>query len=237
MTNNDDKEIKPIAMPGIHDRFYNYLKNILHAYDHPRILDIGAGHGYLVKKLHEDGYEVVAGDLFPEYFRYDRVECKKVDITAKLPFDDQSFDVILAVELMEHVHDHETFFSEADRLLRKNGKLIFTTPNILSLKSRFRFLFSGFFYSFPPLKHDINDGLQHLASLSVDQYKSLAVRYNFTDMQLTVDKHQRTSMLMIFMVPFIRLYCKIKSIPYHIHNTFDLLMGRVLFVSLKKQEK
>ena len=52
--------------------------------------------------------------------------------------------------------------------------LIITTPNILSLKSRMRFLLSGFYYSFEPLDHKQQDGLQHIAALTYDQFKYLA---------------------------------------------------------------
>lgn len=234
MSNSTEDKIKPIAIPGIHERFYKFLYPILDSYEKPKILDLGAGHGAMVRNLYKDGYDITAADLFPEYFHFNKIKCHKVDITQKLPFEDNSFDVILAVELMEHVHDHQIFFNEANRILKKGGSLLFSTPNILSLKSRVRFLFSGFYFSFIPLEHERNDGLQHISSLTVDQYKNLAVRSNFSDFNVTIDKQQRTSRWLSFLVPFIRLYCKLKSIDYDIHNRYDLLTGRVLFARLTK---
>lgn len=231
---NMSREVKPIAIPGIHDKFYNYLNKSVSAYPQPKILDLGAGHGYLVKKLFEAGYNIQAADLFPEYFYYDKVPCCKADLTKPLPFEDNSFDVLIAVEVMEHIFDHELFFNEAHRILKNDGLLLFTTPNILSLKSRFRFLLSGFFYSFSPLDYSKNDGLQHLASLTIDQYKYLALKSHFKDIDISFDKRQSSSLYLSFIQPFIWLYCKLNAIKFNIHNKFDYLTGRILFVKLKK---
>lgn len=227
------KEIVPIAIPGIHSRFFHYLKLHLSC-SKPKIIDIGAGHGYLVKKLHEANYDIDAADLFPEIFYYDKIICKKIDITQNLPLADNSYDILLAVEVMEHIHDHDLFFGEAHRILKPNGKLIFTTPNILSLKSRIRFLFSGFYYSFKPLDHNNNDGLQHVASLTIDQYRNLAIRNGFNKINFDIDKRQRTSVILLFLLPLLKLYCIIKKIDYNVHNKIDMLTGRILFVSVSK---
>jgi len=226
--------IKPIAIPGIHDKFYKHLKSLLKEYNKPALLDIGAGHGYLTKKLYDEGYDIHACDLFPEHFYFEKVNCKKVDLTHPLPYDDKSFDIVIAVEVMEHISVHEHFFSEAYRILKNGGTLIFSTPNILSLKSRFRFLFSGFFYSFNPLDYNRHDGLQHTASLTIDQYKYLAIKNQFTDIKVSYDKKQNSSLWLSVFIPFIWLYCKVKKISYPVHNKHSFLWGRVLFVNLRK---
>jgi 2-polyprenyl-3-methyl-5-hydroxy-6-metoxy-1,4-benzoquinol methylase len=167
-----EKQIKPIAIPGIHARFYEYFRKTYGGSKSLKILEVGAGHGALTQKLWNDGYAVEACDLYPEIFYFKEIKCRKADLTEKLPYPSDSFDAIIGVEVMEHIHDHELFFKESHRLLKKNGRLMVSTPNILSLKSRVRFLFTGFFYSFKPLDHQNNDGLQHLASLTIDQYRS-----------------------------------------------------------------
>ena len=234
MENHQELEIKPIAIPGIHEKFMDYIIPLLNSYDNPEVLDIGAGHGAMVQKLYNAGYKIAAADLFPEYFKFKKVNCKKVDITKKFPYDDNSFDVIIAVEIMEHVHDHENFFRETYRILKENGILVFSTPNILSLKSRMRFLFSGFFYAFKPIDHTIDDGLQHIASLTFDQYTSLALKSNYKQIDLAIDKKQSTSRYLYFLVPLLRLYCAMKKITYNIHNSKKLLLGRILFVKLTR---
>lgn len=232
-----EKDILAITIPGIHEIFYDYLKPILKDLDNPKILEVGAGHGAFTQKLYNDGYDVKASDLFPEIFYFDKVECEKVDISKELPYQDSSFDIIIAIEVMEHIHDHEVFFRECSRILKGKGLFLFSTPNILSLKSRMRFLFTGYYYAFKPLDHSSKDGLQHIASLTVDQYDNLAEVSGLESFKLSLDKRQSTSKILIFLSPIIWLVSKIKSIPNNVHNSYDVLTARTLFFSYKKSLK
>ena len=227
-------EIKPITMPGVHRSVYNYIKKFINYRDHPNILDVGAGHGAFSKKLHEDGFKVSACDLFPANFFFNPVECKWADITKGLPFDDDSYEVVLVVEVMEHIHDHETLFSECYRVLKQGGMLVFSTPNIMSLKSRIRFLFTGFFYAFKPLNHDNNDGLQHISSMTIDQYLSLSKKSGFSSIEISIDKKQKSSRWLSFLIPFIWFSSRRKGMPFYLHNRYDYLTGRLLFFKLIK---
>ncbi len=177
------------------------------------------------------GYDVSACDLFPEHFNFDRIKCDRVDITGPFPYADNSFDLIIAIEVMEHIVDHEMFFHEAGRILKPGGVLHISTPNILSLKSRLRFLLSGFFYTFKPLELDNRNGLQHTASLTLDQYNYIAVSCGFGTARYDIDRKQSTSKwLLVPLYPFIRVYTRLKKIA-PIHNPVKLLLGRLLFLA------
>ena len=67
-----------------------------------------------------------------------------VNLLERLPYDDASFDVILLVEVIEHLENHRLALSELARILKPNGVLILTTPNIMRLNSRLHFLWSGY---------------------------------------------------------------------------------------------
>ncbi len=221
-------------MPGIHERFHAFFRKYASEFTQPKILEIGAGHGAFTELLYREGYDVSACDLFPELFYFKEVECRKADLTEKLPYTSESFDIIVAVEVMEHVHDHQMIFLESSRILKNKGIFLFSTPNILSLKSRIRFLFSGFFYGFKPLNHENNDGLQHLSSLTVDQYINLGLNKGFKQYDFSIDKRQATSRLYIFLIPFLWVYCRLKKIDYTIHNRYNYLTGRILFGCFRK---
>jgi SAM-dependent methyltransferase len=231
-----NRAVVPIAMPGTHQSFLKYFSK--KSFDHSlKILDVGAGHGAFSKELFEQGYDVSACDLFPEIFHYDQIDCKKVDITSKFPYADNTFDIAIAIEVSEHVQDHDVFFSELSRILKPGGQLFLSTPNILSLKSRIRFLFRGFFYSFKPLEMKNYDGLQHVCSMTIDQYNYAAIKNGFSAATFDIDRKQNSSRwLLIPIYPFIWLDQLIKKTS-DVHNKIKLLIGRILFLNFINQNK
>jgi SAM-dependent methyltransferase len=231
---SEDNVVKPIAMPGTHERFLEHFDK-LNLSAGAKILDIGAGHGAFSKRLHEMGFEVHACDLFPEIFHYKEVECKKVDITKPFPYERNQFDLVLAIEVSEHILDHENLFKEAKRVLKSDGRFCLSTPNVLSLKSRVRYLFGGFFSSFHKLDYENFDGLQHVNARSLDQYGYCAVKNGFKAPSFEIDRKQSTSkwiylFIGLFMAPF-RSYRKVSAF----HNQKKLLLGRLLFLTFEKK--
>ena len=67
-----------------------------------------------------------------------------VDLLTRLPYEDASFDVVLLVEVIEHLENHRVALGELARILKPNGVLIMTTPNIMRLNSRLHFFWSGY---------------------------------------------------------------------------------------------
>src|SRR5712691_6360873 len=67
-----------------------------------------------------------------------------VDLLRRLPYNDASFDVVLLVEVIEHLENHRSALGELARILKPGGVLILTTPNIMRLNSRLHFLWSGY---------------------------------------------------------------------------------------------
>ena len=121
----------------------------------------------------------------------------------------------------------------SNRILKKGGSVYISTPNVLSLKSRIRYLFTGFFYSFKPLEITNYDGLQHVASLTLDQYDYLAVKRGFKRATFAFDKRQTTSLLLMALYPLLWIMTKIKKTG-NLHNQLDLLTGRIIFMKYEK---
>lgn len=65
------------------------------------------------------------------------------DMEARLPFPDASFDIVLCVEGIEHVMDRHKTLTEFRRVLKPGGRLILTTPNLLSLRARVAYKLTG----------------------------------------------------------------------------------------------
>ena len=147
-----------------------------------------------------------ACDVLPEQFDVPGVEFHALNADGALPFENSSFDAALAIEVLEHIDGHDRFFAEVARILRPGGIVMFTTPNILSLKSRIRFLLTGFFYSFGPLEPFTRDPVsQHIAPFSLNRYEWMLSQHGLTLAGIETDKIQTSSVLLSLLLPFIRI--------------------------------
>lgn len=99
------------------------------------LLDVGCGGGFLTNALALEGHNVTGIDLSPSSLEI----AKKYDRTGKvryleadaytLPFENESFDVVCAMDILEHVTEPERLIREASRLLRPGGLFFFHTFN------------------------------------------------------------------------------------------------------------
>jgi len=109
----------------------------------PKIIDVGCSKGEggpVLKKLfpecHLTGLDCVAEHLAALPNEYD---CRMEGLSTHIPVDDQSFDVVIAAEFLEHLypHDVDVTLCEFQRILKVGGRLLLTTPNPSYLRNRF----------------------------------------------------------------------------------------------------
>ena len=108
----------------------------------PSVLDIGCATGALLASLRARGWRVTGVEISPgaEYAQKERgLDVRNIPLE-EIKFPDESFDAILASHLVEHLNDPRSFFLELHRILKKDGKIFITTPNISGLQAR---LFGG----------------------------------------------------------------------------------------------
>lgn len=104
------------------------------------VLDLPAGDGATSKLLHDAGAKVIPLDLFPEYFQFKEISCERADILDGLRFGDESFDLIICQEGIEHFSDQLKALKEFSRILKIGGRLVITTPSRSCLASKFAYL-------------------------------------------------------------------------------------------------
>lgn len=109
-----------------------------------KFLDVGCGSFPNEMSIFLDKKEVVGVDISPIAIEKQRERFPKMKFeiadAQSLPFEKKSFDYVVCSETIEHLPDDERFFKEAHRVLNKDGLLIITTPNWLSLYGLARFL-------------------------------------------------------------------------------------------------
>jgi len=94
------------------------------------VLELGCGAGILARQLLEFGNTVTALDISEVAIAQLPKEIKGVVSTLPdIPFSDDSFDVVVATEILEHINDDQACVMEAVRVLRPGGRAYFAVPN------------------------------------------------------------------------------------------------------------
>ena len=104
----------------------------------PTVLDIGCATGALINYLREKKWQVTGVEISPcaEYARKERgLDVRSIPLEEN-NFPDSHFDALLASHLIEHLNDPMSFLKEAYRVLKPNGRIFITTPNINSFQAR-----------------------------------------------------------------------------------------------------
>lgn len=101
------------------------------------LLDCGCYDGKLTLKIaRKIGTKKIHGiDIDPEMIKKSRLKGINVvenDLNEKMPFQDESFDVVTAFQVIEHLHNTDAFVSELYRITKKSGYILISTENLAS---------------------------------------------------------------------------------------------------------
>jgi len=241
------------------EKIYDAVLKVLHnyqpenAFDH---LDVGAGSGDLIKRLREHfNVRSRACDYTDDGLM--NLSDQAVDIVnlncEKLPYAEESFDIVTATEVIEHLEDYRKLLREIYRVLKSGGICIISTPNILNINSRLRYLWFGFAELFGPLtigNRKPETCASHINPVSYFYLHHALREINFSPVSLTVDKYQKSGIFKAFL-----LWLPIKLMSLMIYrkeftkyssiddtndklvkelNAFPILLGRTIIVSAIK---
>ena len=221
-----------------------------------KALDIGAGTGALIDLLHKaiPGIETHACDYTDTLMQR---AGQKVDIAdlnnSPLPYESARFDLVTCTEVVEHLENYHRLVREIFRVTKPGGLAIFSTPNILNLHSRTRFLTFGFWNLFGPLHVGRAEAFSTVGHINPVSYFYLAhalAEAGFELDELEIDKVQRSAVpkYLLFALPIavfsslakkreISRYGTINSSNAAIVdrlNSRKMLLGRTIIVVARK---
>lgn len=118
------------------------IKKLVPKESNLEVLDFGCGKGIFISDLLSvnPSLKVTGVDISKTAISYAKKKLPEIKLFViaegkKLPFKDNSFDFIIALDVLLHVYDTELIFSELYRLLKPKGRLLITVPYYGLLKN------------------------------------------------------------------------------------------------------
>lgn len=126
-----------------------------------KVLDVGCGHGYGTAEMAKHAADITGADysaptVEANNARYAKAFPNMRFVQNKVPplnFPDESFDVVTSFQFIEHLEARLAFIKEAYRVLKPNGTLLLSTPNVK--RSLARNPFHVHEYTFDEMKSEI----------------------------------------------------------------------------------
>lgn len=130
-----------------------------------RLLDVGCGAGalcYFAKKKYENIYGIDISENALNIAKKYNIITSKVNLNEeRLPYEDNYFDAVTCLDVIEHVFEPVEVIEEINRVLRKGGVLVISAPNIRYWQHIFSLIFRGKFPKTSDNKEHYDGGHLH----------------------------------------------------------------------------
>jgi len=174
---------------GIHGYVSEYIRSLPDLAD-KIVLDVPCGDGRAAYEFVRKGAKVIALDLYPAFMKLDEVKAEYADLSDSLPVKSSTVDYIICQEGIEHIPNQLKVLEEFNRVLKKSGRLLITTPSYSHVRARLsHFLLETSSYKrMPPTEIDSvwfadkqSEKLYfgHLFPLNVQHFQTLSVISGF----------------------------------------------------------
>lgn len=163
------KGIQEMAAYGLHTDVFKMLAPFL--VKEMNILDFGCGQGAFSQRLLDAGMRVDACDIDTDQIkakvnRKITLDLNRKDLKSSIP---DKYDLVVALEIIEHLENPWKYLADCLDLLKDEGIIVLSTPNIASFPSRLRFFMRGTLTAFE--KPDLDHG--HITPLSYVQLENM----------------------------------------------------------------
>ncbi|MDD5617609.1 MAG: class I SAM-dependent methyltransferase [Candidatus Omnitrophica bacterium] len=159
--------------------FNTRLKGISRFKKCGKVLDVGCAAGFFLEVARDNGWDSYGVELsdYAASFARDMLKLNvKSGELEGAKFDSNLFDVITLFDVIEHVRDPGRLLKEARRVLKNDGLLVITTPNIDSVCAK---VFKDRFHLLDPLHLVYFSPKTMTAMLSKEGFKVIKLEYPY----------------------------------------------------------
>jgi 2-polyprenyl-3-methyl-5-hydroxy-6-metoxy-1,4-benzoquinol methylase len=165
------------------------------------VLDIPCGEGAFLERLRALGLEGRGADIVNR-LTLPGTPFTAADMNAPLPFADGAFDAVVCIDGIEHLERPFDFVRECRRIVRSGGVLLVSTPNISALRSRWRWLLTGFHNKGKvPLDEGDPNPWHHVNLVSFAELRYLLHRHGFRITSIATNRVKPISWLYLPLWP------------------------------------
>jgi SAM-dependent methyltransferase len=116
------------------------LRPLLETSVRPKVLDVGCGTGYMIHNLRQEGALTAGVEITAEALRLARARDQESELICspsdRLPFSSNQFDVVLSLDVYEHLREELPVVVESHRVLAPGGRHLVFVPAHRQLWSR-----------------------------------------------------------------------------------------------------
>lgn len=229
-----------------HEVIFSLIRNDSTA----KIADIPAGSGAFVKRLKDAKYEKIFAIDIQNILEFEHDNFIQADMTKELPIPNCNLDIVVCIDGIEHINNHFFFVNEVNRILKPGGEFIISTPNISSLRSRWKWFTTGHHHKCnSPLDENNPSPLHHIGMISYPEIRYLLHTSGFTITNIKTNRIKPINWAFLFFLPLVFLSTawtyyktgtkhKLRELNKSVFRKMfskDILFGETLIVKARKK--
>lgn len=173
------------------DRRLNLIRRFV-PLENRRILDVGCGLGAYVRNFRDFSGDVHGVDVDPDKIAKASIDLPNLEVSPaeKLPYKNNSFDMVFLNEVIEHVEDDRAAIREAVRVTDKDGHVVIFAPNRLyPFETHGAYFGKRYVFKLIPFVNYLPDPLRKHFCPHVRAYTANHIRGLFDGLPVTIVEH------------------------------------------------
>jgi len=174
---------------GISNEIYDTASSVVKVGG--RALDVGCGNGQFAPYIKDKFNEIYGAEIAKEaalIAQKQNVLTSLMDLNVSLSYKGNTFDAVTCLDVIEHVLDPGSLIAEMYRVLRPDGQLVLTTPNIRNFRNIYTLIFRGIFPQTSPDTFVWGGG--HLHFFTRKDIKNIFKKAGFKRMEFVINQDQ-----------------------------------------------